>query len=436
MTTALSSARRQPRPGRVTIANYSGYIVGDDAIFESLIRIVQRACGHDTVLDALTAMPKRTSQRYPVEATGHIYEFLQSAASWASVITMITHADVLLIGGGDIIEGQQAVLLLVALAALAGTPVAFVGVGVLKPQRPRLQRFLRWSANLTAYIATRDPESRYLLTAMGVHRPTIQTLPDLAVALEPAPEAATTLLLAENINLRRPYVAVNVRAPELEQYGTAWGDAEYEAIARVCQNIIDHDGMDIVCVPFVCAAAHPSLDQITPTDDVLMLELARRIDRNGHVHVSRADRYPTEVAALLRDAHVAIGMRLHFLILAASAGTPVVALSYARKVRAFMSSISLEHLCVDIEGLDAATLTTRVARAQAEHDRIAVQLITWCRQARAEFVTIEARISDLAHRARPLRIVRQAGAHVIASLLASALSAYGVMRSVMRRRST
>lgn len=428
MTTTLPSTRRSQPPGRVAIANYSGYIVGDDAIFEALIGMVQRAYDRPVMLDALTALPERTAKRYPVEVVDHIYYFLRSAASRARVISMIARADLLLIGGGDIIEGQQAILLLVALAAVAGTPVAFVGVGVIEPQQPRYRQFLRRSANLTAYIATRDSESQHLLTEMGVHRPTMQTLPDLAVAIEPAAETATTLLAAENITLRRPYVAVNVRAPEQEQYGTSWGDAEYEAIVRVCQNIIDDDGMDIVCVPFVCAAAYPSHDEATSCDDILMLELARRINRDGRVHVSRADRHPSEVAALLRDAHLAIGMRLHFLILAASAGTPVVALSYARKVRAFMSSIGLDHLCVNIEGLDTATLTARVAQAQADHAHIAEQLTAWCRQARAELTTIEARINELSHRAKPLRTVRQAGAKGIATLLASALGAYSVVR--------
>jgi polysaccharide pyruvyl transferase WcaK-like protein len=38
---------------------------------------------------------------------------------------------------------------------------------------------------------------------------------------------------------------------------------------------------------------------------------------------------------------MAIGMRLHFLIFAASAGVPVAALPYASKVRSFLDSIGL-----------------------------------------------------------------------------------------------
>ncbi|HVF76914.1 MAG TPA: polysaccharide pyruvyl transferase family protein, partial [Solirubrobacteraceae bacterium] len=50
---------------------------------------------------------------------------------------------------------------------------------------------------------------------------------------------------------------------------------------------------------------------------------------------------PRELRGLMEHLEMAVGMRLHFLLLAATAGVPVAALPYASKVRDFLESLDV-----------------------------------------------------------------------------------------------
>lgn len=416
-------------PRRVVVANYSGYIVGDDAIFEALLAKLHRVFGGDVIIDALTAMPDRTRDRYAVDEVEHLYDFGRSPRSRRRVREMIGRADLLVIGGGDIVEGQLAQVALVALARLLQTPVLYAGVGVLLPSGKRRQQMLRWSAGQARYIATRDAESENLLRDLGVRGKTLLTLPDLAVDLEqPLPGAGRRLLAEAGIVGSRPYVALNLRAPDTGQYAMGWPDAQYDMIADVCRDLVDQGGYDIVGIPLISAVARPPLPPGTPADDELMLALEARIGRPGRVHVLRGDYRPGEVAALLSEAELAVGMRLHFLLLAATCGTPVVGLSYARKVSAFMQSVDLRRFCLDISDLDATALETAIADALAQRHEIERGLAMWRGAARGRLSALESALANVASAASSRSRVRQIAGDQIARVLLAAVHMYGRLR--------
>ncbi len=423
------------KPHHVLIANYSGYIVGDDAMFDVLLDCVGRACGQDVVVHALTAMPERTRQRYPAIATvDHIYEYTHSRASRQRVLSMLAHADLVIIGGGDIVEGQLALVLLTGIAALMGIPVAFAGVGVLMPSGKRRQHMLRWTLNRARFVATRDAESAELLEALGISRPLLVTIPDLAIGIETLRHGGAHHLLArENIRVARPYIALNLRPPEPNQYRMTWGDAEYDAVARVCQTLVDRDGYDLVCIPLLTRAADPPLESDVPSDDALMLDLARRVERPEHVHVLRGDYRPHEVATILRDAQLAIGMRLHFIVLAAAVQVPMVALNYARKVRAFMSHAGIEQYCIDVAGLDSQSLRCRVKRAIVERDELTRSLSIWHDEAKTQLAALEPMLTSLAADGGAASHLRRTLGRVGAGAVLSVAQAYGTARRSLDR---
>jgi polysaccharide pyruvyl transferase WcaK-like protein len=428
-TRATAPATTERASCRVVIANYSGYIVGDDAIFEALLATIYRAYGRAVIVDALTAMPRRTRERYAVDEVDHVYEYLRSRASRRRVREMIARADLLVIGGGDIVEGQLAQLVLVALATLLGTPVLYAGVGVLLPSARRRQQMLRWSAGQARYIATRDTASENVLRNLGVRGRTLQTLTDLAVDLEQPELGDGKRLLAEaGIVQSRPYVALNLRPPDAAQYAMDWSDSEYAAIVGVCRDLVDREGCDIVCVPLVSSAARPPLPPGTPADDELMLVLAAWIGRPDRVHVLRGDYRPREIAALLSEADLALGMRLHFLLLAATCGTPFVGLSYARKVRAFMQSVGLERFCLDVAGLDAKALDSVVVDARAQRHELARGLATWRDDARIRLRGLDSALVTYASEASSRPRVRQIVAGKVAQVLLSTIHWYGRLR--------
>lgn len=418
---------------RVAIANYSGYIVGDDAMFESLLSIIQRACGPHTTIDALTAVPGQTRKQYAVGQTTHIYEYNTTAEDRRRAISIVSQADLLLIGGGDLIEGQSALAILVLLARMFGTPVGYVGVGVLVPESKRGRQRLRWSAKRTDFIVTRDTASAETLRELGVDRPReIQVLPDLAVGLERyAAESGTIrelVLEREGIALPCRFVAVNLRAPETTQYAATWGDAEYQMLADVCRKLVDEQGVDIVGVPLVRRATDPFQGAYGEGDDELLTSFAALVNRPGHVHVLREEYRPVEIVHILEQSEMAIGMRLHFLVLSASAGVPVIALSYAGKVRSFMQTIGQEHLCVEAGEMDAAQLAAAVATADAQQQEIRAQLAQWRKEALCQLAWFEKLVGTWTAHHAPLRRMRRLCLRPVALALLTGIHMSGGLR--------
>ncbi len=285
---------------RVLVANYSGYIVGDDAMFEALVGTLREGFGSDVEVAALTCVPDYTAKAYPrVDVVGHVYDFLESRDARSRVRAAVARADLLVIGGGDLIEGQLAFLVLALLAKVMGTALVFVGVGVVPPADPHRRRVLRWTANMARYIITRDPESAQLLTELGVTKPAIGTLPDIAVGLRQGKSAPRT-------GARRLAV-VNLREPD-RQYSMTWGEKEYAACAQTCRALIDGGDFDLLFVPF---AGFPEREQ------ELLETLLHFVDRPGHVRMLSGNLSSTNVVNALAGADLAIGMRLQFLVLAA-----------------------------------------------------------------------------------------------------------------------
>jgi len=64
---------------------------------------------------------------------------------------------------------------------------------------------------------------------------------------------------------------------------------------------------------------------------------------------------PTRFLALTAHADTVFSMRLHGLICAMAAGTPMLALSYNPKVDAFMQQIKMERYCLPLDGFDSKT---------------------------------------------------------------------------------
>ncbi len=402
------SLPRLSQPKHILVVNYSGFILGDDAIFEGLLGILNAAFGPGLVIEALTAMPERTLQRYPVVSKAHhIYDYLDSFHQRRDVKDMVSRADLIVVGGGDIIEGQLALTVLAALAWLIETPVVFCGVGVLMPESRNSRLMLRWSLKRANFTATRDAGSLKLLHSMGIHRPNIKILPDLAIALKKDGPNLECLLEREGLRLSRPYIVLNLRSPDPQQYKTNWGEPQFETLALTCREVIDRYGYSLVCVSLVMGKNQPIQYQNQIGDDRLLAEFAEQIGRPQYVHVLQADYYPQELATILGGAQFAIGMRLHFLILASSNFVPVIALDYAPKVRAFMQSAGLDQYCLNLADLNSETILGTVDRLENCREIIKQQLVNWHQESQAQLATLGPILTALTAQYRFSRTIKR-----------------------------
>src|SRR5205085_9528818 len=67
------------------------------------------------------------------------------------------------------------------------------------------------------------------------------------------------------------------------------------------------------------------------------------------MHRANFEPTPRNFAGYVGKADLLVSMRLHALIFAAAQGVPMLAVSYARKVRGFMQELDLERWVVEVE---------------------------------------------------------------------------------------
>lgn len=131
-------------------------------------------------------------------------------------------------------------------------------------------------------------------------------------------------------------------------------DGEYEAyltaLATVAE-VLQQQGLD---VQFVCSQ--------TSMDPPVVPRVTARMKTDARV--SMADvRTVDDFVSAVSGAQVVIASRLHALILSLVAGTPIIAVSPARKVRQQMIDLGIEDYCLDIQSVQASTLLSLVERA-------------------------------------------------------------------------
>lgn len=78
----------------------------------------------------------------------------------------------------------------------------------------------------------------------------------------------------------------------------------------------------------------------------------------------------------VKDAELVVASRLHSLILSLVAGTPIVALASARKVRQLMIDMNLEHYCFDLQSLNISDLLSSLQTVLIRCDEIRTVIST------------------------------------------------------------
>lgn len=245
-----------------------------------------------------------------------------------------------------------------AAARRQGKPTAFFGVGVDQLLTSWGRRLCRHSLSLAQLRVLRDGGSLDALRALGLQA-VCEVAPDPAFHL-------TGCVPQDGPETGEPgYVVVS---PIARQAWPGRGAEQYEnylvALGAVA-DVLQRRGLEL---RFVCSQTRM---------DPPVVELVRsrmRTDRAATrvVPVRSVDDYLREV----RGAQLVVGSRLHALILALVAGTPVVAVSYARKVRRQLEDMGLGHQVLDLEGLQVEELLSRVEEALADQVTLRGQIHT------------------------------------------------------------
>ncbi|QIA26631.1 hypothetical protein DYI95_002985 [Thermaerobacter sp. PB12/4term] len=392
------------RPPVVLSGFFGAGNAGDEAILAAVLHQLRQRGYQD--ITVFSTRPAETARTHGVKAVyrGWRRDILAKARALA-------RAGIFISGGGGLLQDTSRTFLLrgpvpyylmiSTWARVAGCWVLFLGHGV-GPLRGRWARFLtRWLASQADVITTRDEGSLQLLDRLGVRRPVRELLADFVFSLprpapaeagEPSPAGPHPAIPAPDPGRR--WLAVSVRSwPGQDRF--------FPELAAFLRHVLaTRPDVEVVLVPMEGEPDHRAAEELAALIGSVPLSPGPRTqafpaprapgspppapqtpgvptparqtpgDPVARVRILPADLSPSQLEAAVAQAWVAVGMRLHFLIFAARAGVPVLALNYDPKVAGVLARLGLGESVYDLETVTAEGLQAGLDAIEARYDGI------------------------------------------------------------------
>lgn len=278
---------------------------GDEALLATLLQMLPP----DVTPVVLSGNPEATSDHYGVESHNRM--------AVAPVLKALGSCDLFIWGGGSLIQDVTSTISpfyyggLMALAQKMGLKTVAWAQGIGPLVRPQTRWLAQHSFGYCTKVSVRDRASAALLTNWQIPH-LVAPDPVWALQSQPVPEIE---------DLPTPRVAVNLRQhPQLTE----------KRLANLTRALVDFQQATqafILLLPFqksedlaIAEAIHPQLPDVSK---ILLLE------------------DPALLKGVYRGVDMAIGMRLHSLIMAAAEGCRCFALSYDPKVNRLMEDLAM-----------------------------------------------------------------------------------------------
>ena len=336
---------------RVLLSGYYGFgNLGDEALLEVIAEQVRRRFPQ-AALEVLSATPQTTEARYGIAATPRW--------DWRAVRAAVRRSDVVLSGGGGLLQNATSLRSLLYYAGILReavhkrrkTMVFAQSIGPLDfLGRLVVAQFCKGLDRATV----RDERSRALLQSVLPGTPVERTADP--VFLYDLPENVVDLAGEGLGEESGPYAVVSLRNADSPRDAT-------RVVARAVDRLTNRHGIRCAFLPMAGAAdAAVSTDAIRACSSSAVLLPECRLEK---------------AAAILRGAHVVLGMRLHALVLAARFAVPFLAIPYDPKVAALCEDLTypLPALWVPGEPVPSdEAIDASVDRLIAERDAIFLHL--------------------------------------------------------------
>lgn len=336
---------------RVLISGYYGFgNLGDEALLEVIVKQL-RSRFPSAAIDVLSATPDETASRLNVEATPRW--------NMTSVRGAIARADVVLSGGGGLLQSATSVRSIIYYASILReavkqrrkTMIFAQSIGPLD----LLGRFVvRRMCRGVDRATVRDARSRSILQSLLPGTPVEQTADPVFLFDLPTPDVD---LSREGLDpAREPYAVVSMR--KISNFGEG-----ANAIARAVDRLADEHGLRVAFLPLGGAS------------DAEVSTTIIRACKSAPVLLPECDL--EKAAAIVRGARVAVGMRLHALIFAARFAVPFLTIPYDPKVASLSEDLQypLEPLWTPGRGAPTpATVDTLVDRLMSQRDALSAHL--------------------------------------------------------------
>ncbi len=346
-----------PRPVKALLLGYYGYgNAGDEIVLSGIAEGIRSAArGRGCEIRALSGHPEHTRQTHGLTSYPRFSPY--------GILRAIRWADVLVLGGGSLIQDatshrSAAYYLWIARAALAMKKKLFLwaqGFGPLEDVG--LRRSAARTLTRASAITLRDTLSLRELQAIGVPEEKLILSADPAFLLQPADE------LRPEMWDGRLVVAGGVLGIAMR----SWPSLERTAgeIAAACGDFVKQSGLSAFYIPFQ-----------QPHDAEISAYVCQESRQPGSVLMARPD--PAEMVGLFGKLSMALGMRLHSLILSARSAVPFAGLSYDPKIERFCQAAGMP--CLTADQIHSGELLDILISLHANRDCAAEHLRSFARE--------------------------------------------------------
>lgn len=359
---------------KVLLSGYYGFDnAGDDAVLFAIVQALREVMP-EVDITVLSNQPEKTAAQLSIKAVNRW--------SKGGLLKAIRNCDVLISGGGSLLQdvtsknGILYYLGIIRLAQMMRKKVLVYAQGIGPVQEPRNRALTAKILNKVQAITVRDFDSRQELIDMGVYREVLVCVdPVLGISPAQVDETLGKQLLEEDgavLESGKKTLIVSARH---------WGQTEqfFGEIAKSCDAAIEQ-GWQVALVPF----HYPEDVEAGQKIAALMQKLPIVLTGNYS---------PQETMAILKNADLIMGMRLHSLIMGAALLKPLIGLSYDPKVTSFMQLIRRPE-CYGVDSLEANQLIQAIQRLgqQSEAERVAQQrnMEIMARQAKAPAMLLQS----------------------------------------------
>ena len=317
----------------VVVSGYYGFgNLGD----ESLLDVISSSLAKEVPgvkIAALTKKPKADAPRTGLMCV--------SRFRFPKVWRIIGKSKLLISGGGSLLQDITSKRSLtyyawvIRAAERQKTRVAVLANGIGPITYPSNEKLTAKVISAADEVSVRDCDSGTELIRIGVDPGKIRISADPAFLIRPADEDAVAKTMAA-LGVKGGFFAVSVRPHGKPDEDAAENQQVIRETASACGALAERYGLTPVIIP---------MQEVQ--DGRICESLCDMLKDHGAVIYRPGN--ASLLIGVLAHAQMVMGMRLHLVIFASSAGVPVIGLSYDPKVNSMLRQLGQEH-CVDLVG--------------------------------------------------------------------------------------
>ncbi len=331
---------------QLIISGYYGFgNLGDESLLDIIAKTFAREAP-GVKIAALTRKSRKDRRRTGLKCISRI--------NVPGYFHHVKRAKLLVSGGGSLLQDTTSkrslryYISVIRGAQLYKTKVAVLANGIGPISDPACRQLTGKVLNTVDHISVRDPQSAAELERLGVTVP-VDLRADPAFLIERAKESRLGAVRA-SLGLKGDYFVVSLRKMPTSRknnaVSTRLNEEILEGSVQFCRAIAEKYHLTPVILPM-----QESWDR----------DICRSLAEKVPSSVLYRPEGAAELIGILGGARFVVGMRLHSVIFASSAGVPVIGLSYDPKVNGMMEALGQPYVvCVQEEDVTREQIAARV----------------------------------------------------------------------------